>query len=732
MARIPRQPIQDFTLAPVPGVVSTVPVDTTQLAQFGRILMNEGLTQAAENAKKEGIRAQAQVEDGTLVKRDSSFFGFFDAQFDEGAKYMYQKQKQLQIDNIVEAAQTNNPWDPQAYDEEILAAREAVFDGVPADSLPGVKFYWDSQVSNTGNQVTRQGVLRELKFQGDQLALDVDEAAKAAEKAMELTGEIPVEIEARLTALKERAAEIGQTEAQIMSMETAVRDRVFISSKIHEYRQLPAGKRASWMNNLLSEKGPLKEKSYLERLSIHNKIAAVADTDKAKYATEMAALNRKLKQGEEVINNGHNWDEEAAVLTQAQRVYAETGDKTLGTNISNFVDTKLVQSALTHSRGSNMLTNQETIAALQEKKGLSLLESKALLAHQADLEEKIKVNRDGNWLDYVIENNVDVGDDFDQLTRGQQVDRLAALYGQYERDEDGNPQLMALANVNYYRDSEMKDMKERYANGTFLEKADIARKVGEELQGAPRHRDIALRQIADSEHGLGVVANLLANPETQMTGLAVLNGMEVMEGAGKQMLTKMTDSTRNAFSAISSVFPTFRGGGVNTSEGYTQAVLALWANTAVTEGKAETAALSSKEALDFFHQIVGGETWVMPSGERAVPLRQGFTSNDNKDYWSAMNDETLKKMGGGKFPVDRRSQDFEGNQVPWDRIRADGRLQPTGRGNTFFVIMPAAPGSPMSTVRLQDASTGRAFIFDADMMLDPPIQTDSPLIESMP
>ena len=361
--------------------------------------------------------------------------------------------------------------------------------------------------------------------------------------------------------------------------------------------------------------------------------------------------------------------------------------------------------------------------------GLDPVESQILEQVVKDIDEKVKVNREGTYLDYVDDNNVPMPDEYNAMTRGQQVDYLENQYGIHRENADGEIELISRANVNFFKDSEIKDMIETYNNGTFAEQASVPKMVNDMVGDSPHHRDKAYQQIARKDVELGVIGSLLGTPEDRSVGMAALEGKEFLKGTGSDFINKPSDTKANIFSVVSEVLPYET---TKTAQAYSNVVMYLYANELMKEGKPATSALTRSEARRIFERVIGGETWRMPSGAQAVPLGRGFSASDSRDFWNAMNDEALVKMGGGKLPIDNRNSEYEGTEVTWERIHDEGILQPTGVGDTYYVLMPPAPGQGLDNIPLMNASTGKRFIFDGEMMPEPVIRSDSPLIESMP
>ena len=716
MARIPQPRARDFQLERQPPVRGVEPVRTGGLDHLGRTMIARGLELGAEEARQEGMEAQTASDGAALVKRDSSFFGFFDADFDEGARFVFQKQKQQQIDGLIGDVEAANPRNPRAFQEALQERRDEVFEGLPSDVQAGVKLYFDQQAGAAEQRLEQDGIAHEIRVQKSQMLLDVERFGRAAALEVEDTGQVTPETEGTLQALKSRMVEMGFLPQEIDAAEQAIRDDLSVSSLVHQYRNLPADQRGAWARSLLASDGPLGDRSLVERTQIVAKIRSIDDLDKAEARARRSIIMKQANDAIAVEKAGHKHRDTPEVMAGLAAL-AGGGDADAALKLEELNGAARVRELLETSRTSAEGDVRLLIGTLRQKsarEGLTNAESSLLDGLEDSIAERRKSIGDGSLLDYVERNAIDLSRvGFQGKTRRDQVEFLKAHYG--------------TDNVNYYTGPEFEERADRWKNGSAVEREALLFEIAGEVP--PEDMLGVLRRFTRSDKGLPVVLHMVASGEQQRISMAreIMAGTEFMN-QNPDVLDKASaikDDLRGRFARL---FAEDATGALVSA--YSEAALAVYTSRRRREGSFSRNTTDLNQAVQ---DVLGGELTSI-NGHESVPLFQGATQSQSRDMWRAITDDDLRAMSPGIGPLPGALSGLPVDNTVADRlveldaesIKENGWPIPAPGDGVFYVAMPRAPGTfgpnDPSHYILTDPRSRRPFVFDPGKLLQGPQQ----------
>ena len=708
MASIPQPRARDFQLERAPQVRGVDPIRTSGLEHLGRTMTARGLELAADQARQEGIEAQTASDGTTLVKRDSSFFGFFDADFDEGAKFVFQKQKQQQIDGIVGEVEAANPRDPKAFRQALEERREEVFDGLPSDVRAGVKLYFDQESGAASRRLETAGVAHERRVQKSQMMLEVERFGRSAALEVENTGEVTPETEGTLEAIRSRMAEMGFLPEEIDAAERKVRDDLSVASLVHQYRNLPSDQRAAWARSLLSNDGPLKDRDFVERSQIVAKIRSIDDLDKAEARARRSIIIKQANDALAVEKAGHKHQATPRILAGLATL-AGGGDADAALKLDELNGAVRVRETLETSRISAEGDIRLAIGTLRQKNagpGLTSAESSLLEGLEDGLAARRKAIAEGKHLDYALNNAAGLARvGFEGKSRADQVALLEELWG---------------GRASYLTETEAAGLQRQWDQGSVEDQAAVMAQVSEV---PPEHRGGVLRQLARKDQGMAVVASLIDGQNHPDPASRRSLAEEVMQGRAFRkeqpgLLQDAKDVERDLTSLFGEVFGTRGATSLVTS--YTDAALSVYAHRRRLAADFKKAGTTELKAIR--DELLGGEAW-STNGQRLAPLRPGFKRSQSRDLWRRVTDDALRSMasqgplpeGLSGLPVDNTVAGQQ-HEVSAERIVDEGWPRPAGDGSgRFVIVMPdnRVTGEPFV---LKDPRTGRNFLFDPSLV----------------
>lgn len=714
MARIPQPHAADFQLRDVPMIAAPRGIDVAPLQQLGRVLIDRGLTQAAADARRDGMLAQAQAADGALVKRDSGFFGFFDKAFDEGARYYFTRQKQIQVDDVVNQVAAEHPDDPAGFREALELRRDEIFAGVAADVLPGIQLYFNQRRAGVDRRLVTAAAEAENRKAKSQFLVDYGELVKEGALEVERDGSLTPETEARFQRMREQAGVMDFLPEQRAALEVTARDQLDISNLYHQFVNLGTlQERTAFFDSLLRDDGPLKDRPFFERGQIVNQIATLQQANRSAVAASKRALFRRADDGIEIMKGGADFADMEAV--QAGLLALAATDDAAYDKLQAFTGAlvRRDKAQQAYRMPMRMLRSQIRDGEARARRDgggfATVAELHELDAYRQALVAQEKAWATGEFLDLVEDHEIDFSKQgYDQMPRRQRVEFLEQHYAHRVRLEDGREVVMRLAPVLWYTRPEMQDFVNQWRGGDAGDRMRVLNTIAMEV---PRERvGAVVQQLSKAAPAMAGVVSLFASDrqERQLLGQSVMQGRAFLESQ---------DDLDKVFRGVETTFFTkFRArlphdATGDTIRAYTD--MAVWRYADLARIDQSFDGPSQEQIKSIMQELAGGEFWTMPNGEVAFPMGPGLDATQSKDLWNGLDDDFLRSQLGGELPVDNTDPERM-TEYDAERIREDGFLVPT-RDGRFNVRLPAAPGGSVlgeETITLKDRRTDRNYELD--------------------
>lgn len=697
MARVPQFRARDFQLTGTSIGAAPQPVDTGGLRRAGNALINRGIDKAVENAQNEATEAQLAAGPDELVTRDSGFFGFGDREFDERARFIYTRQKQLQIDQAASDLAIEHATDPMAFEQAWLEQRNTLLENVPVETRAGLDLFAQGAGQRTVQALQHDNAAREIERANDMFAIEADNIIRQIALEREQTGEVTPETEGNWIALLQRGEEMGLLPAQIDAIRNARLEEDTVASLVNQFHNSPD--RIGFLNSLLENDGPLSEFTFVERLGYASRLRALDRVAQAEQDAIVATLRSQMRDALTVERDGRKHQDTETLLGQAAPFAADLADEiadlSAAVAIRDIVANAVVSPNGTIDRGINELREKE------QTDGLTLPESTLLTQLEKLRTERTQAVRDNDLLDHLNERgavnltSIDPnGVLADPAARNLQVTAAATAFG---------------TDVSFYTRDEIGTYKQLWENGSIQDRRQML--VTLQSQTPQEHLGPTIRNIAKQTPQLAQIATLMTSADVNDQRLAVeiLDGMEFMEN--NPNIIEGLDSVRETIvTTVGRLLPTDTSGATISSA--SDMVLAMYANRLRNRNSFSESTSIVREALSDFFGYEGSRPPTI-NGESVMPFTRGMTNSQVRDTWQSQTDDQLRAMSGGFLPVDnaagqqREITATEIAQQGWPVFLSNGR---------YAIAMPRAPLDVLpgqaDFFLLLNPATGRAFVWD--------------------
>lgn len=677
MTRIPRKQSADFRLGSTPARQIARGIDTRSVAGLGRTLLDYGMRWGAERAREAGARAQLEAfnrGEQDLVLRDSGFFGFFDEQFNGGSRYFFKKQKTLQIDGELGALLERFPDDPAALVEAAQPIRERIFENLDGSVSPDLDFYFNQKLELARQDAQEEGVAKERQSYQNEMLLDLDEAERRALAHVEQFGNLSqFHFDTRREAIQ-LAERAGIRKDVIRQRDQRFQDHVRHAEITHRFSKLPPEKLKSALAELASDQGELRDLPSTERLQVASGIEAALSH---RLAEARLWKRRLLDSADDQIfteKRGHRSNRTPLVQGQLLQCALE-GDLECRDKL-DALDSAVTQGTI--FRRVALSINFDWQPRLDE------LDRKIASGNftRSDIDEreviidaqlgKEKAKADGQLYEWYVQNGVaELRADWHNLTKAQQLDLIEVNEG------------LPPGSQNYLTSEEADDFVRRWKGGPEAQLQVMTEMAREIPEG---RRDAAVQQISPRDPDLALNVHFFAQPEPRkhQIGLSIHQGrwLRVNDPEAKKGAKEFENQTRLFLGRTRFV----------DRSGHSLNAIAIAAANRFLALRRESVDFTSPEETDdelkaILQDVVEGEFWRAPNGDRVLPLFVGAKEADSENLWDRLSDDFLRQNNNGRLPVgllpDGTTQEYDA-----ERIREDGTPVLAAK-NRFVLLMPA-------------------------------------------